>query len=133
MIKQPSQYKDKDVKIIGCYDSEIFIDSPVRSLYLVACGSCNIYVAACEKIALLDKCEKISLTITTNLLRVCNSMDSTIYSYNQSPTILTGDNRSICLGPNNSSSKDLKNHMKAASLGVNKNCINQFENVICRS
>lgn len=60
-------------------------------------------------------------------------MDSNIYSYSQSPIILTGDNRSISIGPNNSSSKDLKNHIKAANMTVNKGFLNNFENVICRS
>jgi hypothetical protein len=46
-------------------------------------------------------------------------MDSSIYSYSPSPIILTGDNRSLNLGPNNSASKDLKNHMKAASIVIN--------------
>jgi hypothetical protein len=46
-------------------------------------------------------------------------MDSIIYSYSPTPTILTGDNRSLCLGPNNSASKDLKNHLKAAGIPIN--------------
>lgn len=45
-------------------------------------------------------------------------MDSSIYSYSPSPIILTGDNRSLNLGPNNSASKDLKTHMKAGGLVI---------------
>ncbi len=99
------------MKIIGCYDSEIFIESSVKSLYIVGCGNCNIYVASCERIAFVDKCEKLSLTIASNLLRICNTLDSTIYLYSPSPIILTGDNRSLILGPNNSNSKELKAHL----------------------
>lgn len=60
-------------------------------------------------------------------------MDSTIYSYSPSPIILTGDNRSLCLGPNNCASKDMKNHMKAAGLAISNDNINQFKNVICKA
>ncbi len=121
------------MKIIGCYDSEIFIESSVKSLYIVGCGNCNIYVASCERIAFVDKCEKLSLTIASNLLRICNTLDSTIYSYSPSPIILTGDNRSLILGPNNSNSKELKAHLKAGCLTINNENMYQFKNVIYKS
>lgn len=69
--------------------------------------NCTIYIAACEKIAFIDKCERVSITIASNLLRICNSVDSTIYYYGSSPIIMTGDNRSIQIGPNNSLSTQL--------------------------
>lgn len=53
-------------------------------------------------------------------------MDSSIYSYSPSPTILTGDNRTLSLAPNNSASRDLRTHMKAASIPVSKEHISQF-------
>ena len=89
-MKEDNQCRGKDVKIIGYYNSEVFIDSSVRSLYIVGCASCTIYVAACERIAFVDKCEKISLTVTSNLLRVCNTVDSNIYYYGPAPIIMTG-------------------------------------------
>ena len=115
-VKEENQCRGKDVKIIGYYNSEVFIDSSVRSLYIVGCASCTIYVASCERIAFVDKCEKISLTVTTNLLRVCNTVDSNIYYYGPAPIIMTGENRSVYLGPNNSTSPDLRVHMKAANV-----------------
>lgn len=60
-------------------------------------------------------------------------MGSTIYSYSPSPIILTGDNRSLCLGPNNSASKDLKTHLKAAGLAINNESIHQYKNVLSKS
>lgn len=132
-IKEEIQCRGKDLKIIGCYDSEIFIESSVKSLYIVGCGNCNIYVAACERVAFIDKCEKISLTIASNLIRICNTMGSTIYSYTTSPIILTGDNRALSLAPNNCASSDLKNHLKAANIPLVADLFRQFQNVICRS
>ena len=44
MIKEEVQCRGKDLKIIGCYDSEIFIESSVRSVYIVGCSNSNIYV-----------------------------------------------------------------------------------------
>lgn len=73
-------------------------------------------MAACERVAFIDKCEKISLTIAANLVRICNTIDSQIYYYGSAPIILTGDNRSLLIGPNNSNSSELKSHMKAANI-----------------
>jgi TBCC domain-containing protein 1 len=104
-LKEEIACRGKDMRIIGCEYSEIFIDSPVRSLYVVNCNNCTIYIAACEKIAFVDKCEKIYFTTATNLLRICNTVDSSIYYYGPSPIILTGDNRSVSIGPNNCPAK----------------------------
>ena len=101
-IKEDIQ--NKDLRIIGCEDSEIFINSAVRSLYVVNCVNCTIYIGACERIAFVDKCEKISFTVATNLLRVCNTHESNVYYYGPSPIVLTGDNKALALGPNNSPS-----------------------------
>jgi hypothetical protein len=92
------------------------VNSVVRSLYVVNCVNCTIYIAACERIAFIDKCERISFTVATNLLRVCNTHDSNIYYYGSSPIILTGDNKSIMIGPNNSPSSDMLKHLKSASI-----------------
>ena len=133
MIKEEVQCRGKDLKIIGCYDSEIFIESSVRSVYIVGCSNSNIYVASCEKIAFIDKCEKVSLTITTNLLRICNTLDSQFYYYGTSPITLTGDNRNLMLGPNNSNSPDLKMQLKAANIPLSNEYLTSFENVLCKS
>jgi len=115
-IKEGIQHKD--LRIIGCEDSEIFINSEVRSLYVVNCVNCTIYIAACERIAFIDKCEKVSFTVATNLLRVCNTHDSNIYYYGPSPIILTGDNKALLIGPNNSPSPDLPKLLKEANIPV---------------
>jgi hypothetical protein len=124
------EIRDKDLRIIGCEDSEIFINSQVRSLYIVNCLNCTIYVASCERIAFIDKCERVFFTVATNLLRVCNTHDSNIYYYGPSPIILTGDNKSIAIGPNNSSSLDLPRHLKAASIPLTEAHFDNFAQVL---
>ena len=58
--------------------------------------------------------------MATNLLRVCNTHDSNIYYYGPSPIILTGDNKSINIGPNNSSSPELPKHLKSANIPLSE-------------
>ncbi len=57
--------------------------------------------------------------MATNLLRVCNTHDSNIYYYGSSPIILTGDNKALLIGPNNSPSPDLPKLLKEANIPVN--------------
>lgn len=68
--------------------------------------------------------------MATNLLRVCNTHDSNIYYYGPSPIILTGDNKSISVGPNNSSSPELPRHLKAASIPLSEANFSNFEQVL---
>ncbi len=102
----------------------------MRSLYVVNCLNCTIYIASCERIAFIDKCEKVSFTVATNLLRVCNTHDSNIYYYGPSPIILTGDNKSISVGPNNSASPELPKHLKAAGIPLSEPNFSSFEQVL---
>lgn len=105
----------------------------MRSLYVVNCVNCTIYIAACERIAFVDKCERVSFTAATNLLRVCNTHDSNIYYYGPSPILLTGDNKAISVGPNNSSSPDLQKHIKAANIPNSPDNLYNFEQVLFKN
>ena len=66
-------------------------------------------------------------------MRVCNTHDSNIYYYGSSPIILTGDNKAISIGPNNSPSPDLPHHFKDANIEMNPNNIYNFEQVLFKS
>lgn len=95
--------------------------------------NCTIYIAACERIAFVDKCERVSFTVATNLLRVCNTHESNIYFYGPSPIILTGDNKAISIGPNNSVSPDLPRHFKDANIELNNTSLLNFEQVLFKN
>ena len=97
---------------------------------MVNCNNCTIYIAAVEKIAFVDKCEKIYFTTATNSLRICNTVDSSIYYYGPSPIILTGDNRSVAIGPNNCPAKELRSHIKSAGIELKEKLYNKFEEVL---
>lgn len=71
--------------------------------------------------------------MATNLLRVCNTHDSNIYYYGSSPIILTGDNKAILVGPNNSSSPDLVKHLKSAGITNNETNLHNFEMVLFKN
>lgn len=100
---------------------------------MVNCVNCTIYIAACERIAFVDKCERVSFTVATNLLRVCNTHDSNIYYYGPSPILLTGDNKAISVGPNNSSSPELQKYIKAANIAVHPDNFYSFEQVLFKN
>jgi hypothetical protein len=125
--------RDKDLRIIGCEDSEIFINSQVRSLYIVNCVNCTIYIAACQRIAFVDKCERVAFTVGAHLLRVCNTHDSNIYYYGSSPLILTGDNKGVAIGPNNSPAPDLPRHLQDAHIEHTEAYTLNFEQVLFKS
>ncbi len=73
-----------------------------------------------SKVVSIDKCELSTICLSTNLLRISNSIDTYIYSYLLQKPILYGDNRGLMLGPQNAFSSDLATHLKNASLGVSK-------------
>lgn len=57
-------------------------------------------------------------------------MDSSIYYYGPSPIILTGDNRSVSIGPNNCPAKDLRGHIKSAGIELKEKYFRKFEEVL---
>ena len=66
-------------------------------------------------------------------MRICNTLDSTFYFYGTSPIILTGDNRNLVLGPNNSNAPDLKSHLKAANIPISNEHLDSFDRVLFKS
>jgi len=59
-------------------------------------------------------------------------VDSVIHYYGPSPIILTGDNRSIQIAPNNSLSPTLPEHIKKAGIPVEKQFMNSYTQVLCK-
>ena len=52
--------------IIGCEESNIYIDSNVDSLLISACINCTVFVAAVSKVCTLEKCENVTLCVAAN-------------------------------------------------------------------
>lgn len=106
------------LKIHSCEDSFIYINAAVEYVSISNCTNCTIYVAAVKKICSVDKCERINLTCSTNLLRVGNTIDSKFNFFSTSEPILFGDNKSLVMGPNNANSFEMIDKMKKAEIPI---------------
>jgi len=71
----------KDVRVMACEDSYLYLGNAVDCLYVSNCVNCTIYVSAVAKVCTLDKCENVTLTAASNFLRIGNCVDCTVYSY----------------------------------------------------
>jgi len=109
---------EKIVKIAQCEDSYIYINSNLLHLKISNCINCTIVVAAVNKITSIDKCENCHICVATNLIRISNSIDSSVYSYSVSEPILFGDNKGVILGPHNVYFDDLSKHIKNSKIAV---------------
>ena len=54
------------MSVIGCEESNIYIDSNVETLLISSCINCTVFVAAVNKICTLEKCEKVTLIVAAN-------------------------------------------------------------------
>lgn len=106
------------LKIHSCEDSFIYINASVEYVSISNCTNCTIYVAAVRRICSVDKCERINLTCSTNLLRIGNTIDSKLNFFSTSEPILFGDNKSIVMGPNNANSFEMIDKMKKAEIPI---------------
>lgn len=106
------------MRIVGCEDSYIYIDTNVHYLQISNCTNCTILVAAVNKALTLDKCEHTQVTAASNYVRVGNCVDCTTYTYSQMcPPIVFGDTRNLAIAPHNASYFEMMNHLRAADIG----------------
>jgi Tubulin binding cofactor C len=73
-------------------------------------------VAAVKNITAVDKCEKINLTVASNMIRIGNTLDSKFYTFSTYEPILFGDNKSLFLAPNNANYVELFARIKEAKI-----------------
>jgi hypothetical protein len=116
-IKEGSTIQNKDVRILGCEDSYIYIDTNVSFMQISNCTNCTIMVAAVNKTCSIDKCENVTVCVASNFVRIGNCIDSTVHSYTQlSPPIIYGDTRNLIMAPHNTSYFELLSHLRAADI-----------------
>lgn len=120
----------KNIKIIQCEDSYIYINSNVLTVKIANCTNCTVFVASVAKITSIDKCENCNICLATNFLRLSNTIDSIIHSYTSSEPIMFGDNRGVTLAPHNACYPELSTHLKNAKLNISSNCLFHFSNPI---
>jgi hypothetical protein len=71
----------KDVRIQGCEDSYIYVDTNVQYMQISNCINCTVLIAAVNKTCTIDKCENVTVCTASNFLRIGNCVDCTVYSY----------------------------------------------------
>lgn len=98
----------KDLRLINCEDSYVYIDCPINSISMTNCVNCTIVAPAVKRTCTIDKCEKMSITVATNFIRIGSCVDSKVFSYSIQVPYLFGDNRGVVLAPFNAGFVGLK-------------------------
>ena len=105
------------MRILGCEDSYIYVDTNVKYMQISNCVNCTILVAAVNKTCQIDKCENVTLTVASNYLKIGNCVDCTVFSYTQlEAPIIYGDTRNLTLAPHNAGYYELSTHLKSADI-----------------
>ena len=114
------------LKIQNCENSYIYVDSCVDFLSIDNCSKCTIFVAAVKFITHVNKCEKISMTNSANIIQIGNTIDSKFYTFSTYEPIFFGDNKSIFMGPNNSNYVEMIQRIKKANIAFNTKSLINF-------
>lgn len=105
------------MSIVNCDESNVYIDANVETLLVSSCINCTIFVASVSKVCTLERCEKVTLCVAANQLRVGSCIDSVVHAYvpSQAP-IVYGDTRSLKLAPHNANYPTFLEHLRRASV-----------------
>ena len=107
----------KDIRIVSCEDSYLYIGTSVDCIQISKCVNCVIFVAAVTRACTLDKCENVTVTVAAEYLRIGNCVDCQVYSYTQlSPPVVFGDTRSLQLAPHNAGYPELANTLRESGI-----------------
>ena len=107
----------RDVRVVNCEDSYLYIGVHTDCLQIVKCVNCTIFVSAVARTCTLDKCENVNLVCAASFLRIGNCVDCHVSSYTHSgPPVIFGDTRSLTLAPHNAGYPELSNHLREAGI-----------------
>ncbi|CAG9315349.1 unnamed protein product [Blepharisma stoltei] len=129
VIKGQNECQGKDIRLSNCEESYVYINTAVKQISMINCREVTLYVAAVSKVATMDKCELCTIALASNMLRVGNSVDCTVYTYSPFPPVLYGDNRGITLGPFNVYYPEVIRMLEAAEIpnsSINPKCIHNW-------
>ena len=132
-IKDKQLCSNKEIRVIGCEESYIYIDACVKYISVVNCVNTTIFVGAVKKVCTIEKCENLTMTVAANLLRVGNTIDSTINYYGSFNPMLYGDNRSITIGPYNANYMELIDRIKEAEIPIIYKNIQSYDHPLVMS
>lgn len=100
-IRDQDSVENKDLWLINCEDSFVYLDCPINSISLTNCFNCTIVAPAVKWTCTFDKCEKMTISIASNFVWIGSCVDSKIYLYSAWTPFLFGDNRGVILAPCN--------------------------------
>lgn len=129
VIKSQNECTGKDIRLSNCEESYVYINAAVKQISLINCREVTLYVAAVSKVVTMDKCELCTIALTSNMIRVGNSVDCSVYAYSPFPPVLYGDNRGITLGPFNVFYPEIIRMMEVAEIpnsSFNPKCIHNW-------
>lgn len=132
-VKDRLLCSNKEVRVLNCEESYIYIDACVKFISIVNCVNTTVFVASVKKVCTVDKCENLTLTVASNYLRVGNTIDSTINYYGSFNPVLYGDNRSIIIGPYNANYTELIDRIKEAEIPITFKNIQSYDNALVLS
>lgn len=69
------------MSIVNCDESNVYIDANVDTLLVSSCINCTIFVASVSKICTIEKCEKVTLCVAANQVRVGSCIDTIVHTY----------------------------------------------------
>lgn len=67
-IRDDESSYNKNIRLMNCEDSYIYIDSPINSISITNCVNCTIMVAAIKNVCTIDKCEKSKISVASNFI-----------------------------------------------------------------
>lgn len=100
-LKNQSECYNREVRIVNCDESYVYINSGVKQVCIHNCREVTIFITAVSGLATMDKCESCIIVLVGSLVRVGNSVDCTVHVYSPFPPVLYGDNRGVVLAPFN--------------------------------
>jgi len=111
-------YGDKcQMSIVGCEESNVYIDACIQSVLIQACINCTIFVAAVSKVCTIEKCENTTIVVAGNVIRIGSCIDTLVNCYTPSyPPIVYGDTRNLRMGPHNAAYEKLTEHLVRAGI-----------------
>lgn len=125
-IKDQSFCKKSILKIQGCCDSIIYVNAAVEYVSISNCENCTIFICAVRKVCAVEKCEKLALTVSSNLVSIGNTIDSKFHTYSTFEPILFGDNKSLVMGPNNANYVEMIDKLKKAEISFSTKSLINF-------
>eukprot|EP00189_Rhodosorus_marinus_P007646 CAMPEP_0184752118 /NCGR_PEP_ID=MMETSP0315-20130426/43410_1 /TAXON_ID=101924 /ORGANISM="Rhodosorus marinus, Strain UTEX LB 2760" /LENGTH=478 /DNA_ID=CAMNT_0027231435 /DNA_START=318 /DNA_END=1754 /DNA_ORIENTATION=+ len=115
-----SPLRGKDVRIVECLESYVYILNSTHRVSVIGCIDCTIFVGAAVSLS-INACSRVKIIATAKNCRVTNCVDTTVYlCTNHKPQVI-GDTRAVVFGPYNASYDQFERDAKVVGVDPTKN------------